>query len=176
LLRVSVVKGRLSMSVQYDDVAMLLGQIRKSESVLKRISDEYDTFLETDFELLGKKNTSAIVIAEYLVDYYTCLETLFFRISQFFENNLRKDRWHADLLERMTLQVEGVREPVISDRTQALLGELMKFRHFRRYYFELNYDWDKLGYLQKKFVEVRGLIPPELTDFKAFLRKLQEEV
>lgn len=163
------------MNARYDDVAMLLGQIGKSESVLKRITEEYDTFLETDFKLLGRKSTSAIVIAEYLVDYYTCLETLFFRISQFFENSLKKERWHADLLERMTLRVEGVREPVISDGTQAILGELMKFRHFRRYYFELNYDWDKLEYLQKKFVEVRGLIPSELASFKAFVRRLQED-
>ena len=164
------------MNARYDDVALLLGQISKSESVLKRITEEYDAFLETDFKLLGRKSTSAIVIAEYLVDYYTCLETLFFRVSQFFENNLRKERWHADLLERMTLQVEGVREPVISDQTLAILSELMKFRNFRRYYFELNYDWDKPGYLQKKYAEVRELIPAELTIFKAFVRKLQEEI
>ena len=170
----------MSMSVQYDDVATLLGQINKFESVLKRITEEYDSFLETDFKLLGRKSTSAIVIAEYLVDYYTCLETLFFRVSQFFENNLSKERWHSewhsDLLQRMTLQVEGVREPVISDQTQAILSELMKFRHFRRYYFELNYDWDKLEYLQKKFGEVRDQIPTELTTFKTFVRRLQEDI
>jgi hypothetical protein len=167
---------RLSMNGRYSDVALLLSQIRKSESVLKRITDEYDTFLRTDFKMLGKKNTSAIVIAEYLVDYYTCLESLFFRISQFFENNLSKEKWHADLLERMTLQVEGLREPVVSDHTQAILSELMKFRHFRRYYFELNYDWDKLAYLQKKLGEVRDLIPTELDTFKAFVCELQEEI
>ena len=164
------------MNAQYDDVALLLGQIGKSESVLKRITQEYDVFLDTDFKLLGKKSTSAIVIAEYLVDYYTCLETLFFRVSQFFENNLRKERWHADLLERMTLRIEGVREPVVSDQTQAILSELMKFRHFRRYYFELNYDWDKLEYLQKKFAQVRELVLVELAAFRAFLRKLHEEI
>ena len=164
------------MNARYNDVALLLGQIDKSESVLKRITEQYDAFLETDFKLLGRKSTSAIVVAEYLVDYYTCLETLFLRVSQFFENNLRKEKWHADLLERMTLQVEGVREPVISDHTQAILSELMKFRHFRRYYFELNYDWDKLGYLQKKFGEVRDLIPAELTTFKTFVGRLQEDI
>jgi len=163
------------MNARCDDVALLLSQIQKSEFVLKRIVDEYDDFLQTDFKVLGEKNTSAIVIAEYLVDYYTCLETLFFRISQFFENNLSKEKWHSDLLEKMALQVEGVREPVVSDRSQALLSELLKFRHFRRYYFELNYDWDKLRYLQKKFGEVRGLIPVELASFKVFLQKLQDD-
>jgi hypothetical protein len=46
----------------------------------------------------------------------------------------------------------------------------MRFRHFRRYYFELEYDWDKLDYLQKKFTALRGRIPAELGQFKAFLR------
>jgi len=163
------------MSGRNDDVALLMSQIQKSESVLKRITDEYDTFLQTDFKVLGQKNTSAIVIAEYLVDYYTCLETLFFRISQFFENNLSKEKWHADLLDKMSLQIEEIREPVISDHTQALLSELLKFRHFRRYYFELNYDWDKLKYLQKKFGEVRELIPTDLNGFKVFVCKLMED-
>jgi hypothetical protein len=164
------------MNGRCDDIALLLSQIQKSESVLKRITDEYDKFLQTDFKVLGNKNTSAIVIAEYLVDYYTCLETLFFRISQFFENNLSKEKWHSDLLEKMSLQIEGVREPVVSDHTQGILSELMKFRHFRRYYFELNYDWDKLRYLQKKFGEVRDLVPSDLNTFKAFVRRLQEDI
>ena len=163
------------MNASHEAVALLLGQIGKSESVLTRIAREYDDFLKTDFKLLGRKNTSAIVVAEFLVDYYTCLETCFLRISQFFENNLRKEQWHADLLEKMTLRVEGLREPVISDRTQALLGELMKFRHFRRYYFEIEYDWDKLNYLQKKFAEIRPRVDQELQDFKEFLRMLQSD-
>ena len=78
-----------------------------------------------------------------------------------------------DLLEKMTLRVEGLRDPVISDRTQAMLSEIMKFRHFRRYYFEIEYDWDKLTYLQKKFAEIRPRVEQELQDFKVFLCTLQ---
>ena len=163
------------MNDRYDDISLLLSQIKKSESVLNRIARGYDDFLKTDFNVLGEKNTSAIVIAEYLVDYYTCLETMFLRISQFFENNLNKEKWHADLLEKMTLRIEGIREPVIPERTQGLLSELMKFRHFRRYYFELDYDWDKLRYLQKKFSEIRHLVPGELSVFQVFVCQLQDE-
>ena len=157
-----------------DEISVLLGRIEKSRSILTRIGEKYDTFLETDFKLLGRNDTSAIVIAELLVDYYTCLETLFLRISQFFENDLRHEKWHVDLLDKMTLRVEGIREPVISDRSQALLSELMKFRHFRRYYFELEYDWDKLTYLEKKFAEIRPRIQRELGVFEDFLRRMQE--
>ena len=134
-----------------DAIPELLARIEKTQSLLNRIVDEYRQFLDGDFKLMGKKNTSAIVIAELMVDHYTCAETLFLRISQFFENQLSVDRWHSDLLEKMTLHIEGVRDPVLGEKTAKQLGELMRFRHFRRYYFELEYDWDKLDYLQKVF-------------------------
>jgi len=152
-----------------DDILTLVARLEKTEAVLQRLLQHYDEFLATDFELLGRKNTSAIVIAELLVDYYTCLETLFLRVSQFFENNIANERWHADLLEKMTLEIGGVRVAVISDETHAILAELMRFRHFRRYYFELEYDWQKLDYLQDKFAALRHRLPSELARFKAFL-------
>lgn len=158
-----------------DEIALLIGRIEKSQEILEKIIDQYDLFFETDYKVLGRKNTSAIVIAEFLVDYYTCLETLFLRISQFFENNLQTERWHADLLEKMTLRIEGLREPVISDETYDLLKEIMRFRHFRHYYFELEYDWDKLDFLVKKFSQLRGIMKGELSRFKVFLSRLKED-
>lgn len=160
-----------SMSAN-EGVNELVARINKTLGLLQRLSAEYEQFLAFDYKLLGRKNTSAMVIAEFMADYYTCLETCFLRISQFFENHLSSDRWHADLLEKMTLRIEGVRDAVILQETQAALTELMKFRHFRRYYFELAYDWDKLDYLQKVFDRVRATAPRELTKFQEFLRKL----
>ena len=81
-----------------------------------------------------------------LENYYTCLETIFLRISQSFENHLESARWHNDLLQKMTLETEGVRTAAVSDEAFPPLFELLKFRHFKRYYFELEYDWDRLDY------------------------------
>lgn len=92
-----------------------------------------------------------MVVAEFMVDYYTCLETCFFRISQLFENHLSPDRWHADLLEKMTLSMPDIRVAVIPEPVAADLNELMKFRHFRRYYFELEYDWGEDGVSAESF-------------------------
>jgi hypothetical protein len=156
----------------HDKIQTLIARVNTTSAVLERIVMQYDDFLETDFPSLGRKNTSAIVIAELLVDYYTCLETLFLRISQFFENNLATERWHADLLERMTLSIDGVRIPAISLEASQALKELMRFRHFRRHYFELEYDWDKLTFLQKKLDALRITIPKSLANFRAFLTQL----
>ena len=155
-----------------DAIADLVAKVEKTQGLLERIVAQHREFLEGDFQIMGRKNTSAIVVAELIVDYYTCAETLFLRASQFFENDLEASRWHADLLDKMTLRIEGVRDPVIGDETAQWLGELMRFRHFRRYYFELEYDWDKLDYLQKVFAKVNERLPADLQVFKGFLGRL----
>jgi hypothetical protein len=134
-------------------VRELIGEIDKTILLLKKIKGYYSSFVEKELPLLGKKQTSGIVFAEIFVDYYTCVETLFFRISQTFENHLSKERWHSDLLRKMAIDVEGVRRKVIRTETENLLDEFLKFRHFRRYYFSMEYDWDKLQYLEKKYME-----------------------
>jgi len=155
-----------------NQVNILIGRLDRCNKILLKQETEYARFLRDDFPLLGKKNTTAMILAEFITDYYTCLETVFLRISQFFENNLSADRWHTDLLEKMTLNICGVREAVISDDVYALLVELMKFRHFRRYYFEMEYDWDKLDYLKKKFETLHKEIRVDLEHFRCFLEKL----
>ena len=128
--------GRWPMR-ETDTPAGLLARIQRTKGLLRRIVGEYTGFLEGDFRILGRKNSAAIVVAELMVNYYTCAETLFLRISQHFENDLDPQRWHADLLEKMLLRIDGVRDAVISEETAQSLGELMRFRHFRRYYFGL---------------------------------------
>ena len=61
----------------------------------------------------------------------------------------------------------------VSEETAPYLGELLRFCHFRRYYFELEYDWDKLDYLQKVFAKVAQRLPSDLAAFQAFLGQLR---
>ena len=163
------------MSGQKQQVEVIMGRIDRCEAILAKQSAKYRLFKEQDFPLLGKKTSSAMIMAEFITDYYTCLETLFFRISQFFENNLSPERWHTEVLEKMTLNIPGIREAVLTDRTYHLLIEMMKFRHFRRYYVEMDYDWDKLDYLKKKFEELPHLVDADLQRFRCFLDRLAAE-
>jgi hypothetical protein len=154
------------------DPRVLLGELGKTRGLLARHRSFYEAFLEGDYVTLGRTTTSAIVLAELMVDFYTCVETLFVRISQFFENSLLPEIWHKDLLHKMTLQVEGIRRRVISDEVHDLLAELLRFRHFKRYYFEFDYDWDRLDYVQKKYEQVLPLFERDLDAFEEFLRQL----
>jgi hypothetical protein len=152
------------------DLRTLLSEIENTRSVLRRIDLFYRDFLARERVAETRKPEHAIVIAEVLANIYTCLETAFLRISQAFENSLAPARWHQELLDKMTLRIEGIREPVLGNDTHALLLELLKFRHFKRYYVEFEYDWDRIDYLQRKYEQLQPLIARDFERFTAFLR------
>jgi hypothetical protein len=159
-----------------DDAALsaLLGELAKTRSVLARIERYYDEYRRASLNTEAPSTENRIVIAEILANYYTCLETAFLRISQLFENELPPDRWHNDLLDKMTLSIEGVRPQVLSEESYSALRELMRFRHFKRYYLEFEYDWDKLQFLMKKLDDVRPRVNADLDGFEEALRSVRE--
>ncbi|PKL08976.1 MAG: hypothetical protein CVV51_06130 [Spirochaetae bacterium HGW-Spirochaetae-7] len=152
------------------ELEVLAAEIRKNIEVADRIRDFTEATENHDVAILGKTPATALMMAAMIENYYTCLETLFLRISQSFENHLEEKRWHQTLLDRMTLQVPNIREQVISDRTRRELGELLKFRHFKRYYFEFEYDWDRIDFLLKKLKDIHPRVKEELTHFLDFLQ------
>jgi len=153
------------------NIQMLRAEISKSLSVLTRIEDYITGFQKHKLNQTPGID-EAMIITQALTNYYTCIETLFLRISRFSENNLDKERWHRSLLEKMTLEIEGVRPRVISQSVWQGLLELLKFRHFSRYYFELDYDWDKLRFLLKKFNDVHVQVRTDICGFDCFLNTL----
>lgn len=72
----------------------------------------------------------------------------------------------------MTLMIPGIRERAISDDTAGHLEELLRFRHFKRYYFEFEYDWDRIAYVLGRFDQVRPLLRKDLACFREFLARL----
>jgi len=72
------------------------------------------------------------------------------------------------------LRIPDIREAVISDETFVLLDEFRRFRQFKRYYFSMDYDWDRIDYLTKKFDQLSRRYPNELKIFSAFLERLKE--
>ena len=50
------------------------------------------------------------------------------------------------------------------------LYELLKFRHFKRYYFDLDYDWDRLDFLVRKVRQLHPSLGKSLARFVDFLQ------
>ena len=88
-----------------ESIAVLRGHIAHTRTILADLDEYYRGFRTRELPELGRGRTAAIVVAEVLDDTYTALETLVLRVSQFFENRLASDRWHSDLLEKMTLEI-----------------------------------------------------------------------
>ena len=68
--------------------------------IVDKLAQRYREFLDDEFKTLGRRRITAVYLAEIMEDTYTCTETLFLRISQFFENSISQDRWHQDLLKK----------------------------------------------------------------------------
>ncbi len=154
-----------------NDAALeLTALIRVHRQRLETVRGSLESALEDEIARLGRTPVSALIVAGLLENYYTCLETIFLRISQHFENRLDRTRWHNDLLQRMMLEIEGVRVAAVSEAAFSPLFELLKFRHFKRYYFELEYDWDRLDFLVAKLRQAHPLVMRDLERFVRFMR------
>ena len=80
---------------------------------------------------------------------YGVLENYFLRISKSFENSLTGERWHRDLVEKMQLDIPGVRPPLFTEeRDHKNAVELMRFR-FRDLHGE-DLDPEKTAVVQKR--------------------------
>ena len=157
-----------------DRLAALAAELRSSLPVLQRIDRFHDEF-QRQPHASRRSVENAIILSDVMVSFYTCLETAFLRISQFFENALDDARWHEQLLRAMTWTVPGVRERVISDATCAALSELRRFRHFKRYYFAFDYDWERLELVRSKYLACRDQARADLEAYVAYVERLAEE-
>ena len=151
-----------------EGIPELLAQIRAHRRRLEAVYRSMESALDGEIAQLGRTPISALIVAGLLENYYTCLETIYLRIAQSFENKLEAARWHNDLLQKMTLEIEGVRTAAVSDEAFPPLFELLKFRHFKRYYFELEYDWERLDYLVTKLRQAHPLVTRDLERFVRF--------
>jgi hypothetical protein len=156
------------------EIEILLAELRKNLEVAQKIRKFLDATENSELAALGKTPATALMVTGILENYYTCLETLFLRVSQHFENHLDSQRWHQALLQKMTLRIPGIREAVLRDATMRQLQELMRFRHFKRYYFEFEYDWKRLDYLISVLKDVHGEVEADVAAFIAFLESASD--
>lgn len=154
-----------------DELIAELAQARERvEAIYSKLRHARDTTLPR----IGRTDDSALVVAGYLETYYTALETFFVRVSGYFENDLPPGRWHAFLLEKMNLEIEGLRTKVVGDGNLVRLRELLRFRHFRRYYVEMEYDWARIDFLLATLDGAHPAVLNDLGAFDAFLREVRD--
>ncbi|MEW6681240.1 MAG: hypothetical protein AB1297_09550 [bacterium] len=119
-----------------------------------------------DFEKIKEKEASTISIAYTISGIYSCFEDIFEKIARCFENRIENPAsWHKEMLERMQIEVPGIRPSVLSQRSFLILNRMRAFRHLFRssYMFEL--DEERLGLLVKEWRETRDLMKNDILEF-----------
>jgi hypothetical protein len=71
--------------------------------------------------------------ATYVHRYYTALESTLQRIERTFAAEPSGGDWHLELLRGATLDLPGVRPPVLPAALLGDLREMLRFRHFFRH-------------------------------------------
>ena len=135
------------------------------------IKDEFTKLRLLDKEkngLLKKKPSNYLLRAggSILHDFYTGIEKVFENIAKEVDRRIPMgEEWHSELLHQMTLDIPGLRPPVISSNTEKRLREYLGFRHLfrKRYGFEL--DWEKMKKLLSKIPDVLSGLENEIKIF-----------
>ena len=138
---------------------------------LKAIADIYTAL--NRYGTVTADEERLIVIAYHLHNLYCAFESIFQRIAEMFGNQI-SDRagWHADLLRRMTLDIEGLRPRLLGDEAYDALDELRRFRHLFRSAYRLRLDAERLALVHKKAQILEQVYRADIERFLAFLDTL----
>ncbi len=135
------------------------------------IQDEISklALLDREKNALVKRRSSNYILragGSILHDFYTGIEKIFESIAKEIDNRIPMgEEWHSELLRQMTLDIPGLRPPVITANTEKKLREYLGFRHLfrKRYGFEL--DWQKLKKLLLGVGQVRTQLEKDIGKF-----------
>ncbi|MGQ9533510.1 MAG: ribonuclease toxin HepT-like protein [Desulfotomaculales bacterium] len=154
-----------------------------------RIAKELDNIRQLEEELSGYKlfpriATSSVggfaltdsavcrITGSILHDYYVAVENIFKVVAGRIDRTVPSgEYWHKEILEQMTLEVPGVRPPVVAPETARKLDELRAFRHVFRNVYGFNLSPEKIRELLVQLPEVSSLFKRDLGRFKERMRK-----
>jgi len=63
---------------------------------------------------------------------YGMIERYCLRVAKFFENNVERISWHHELLQRMRLDIEGVRPALFDEETALLVDKPLRIKALLR--------------------------------------------
>lgn len=138
-------------------------QVKSIEIIFQKIADRRQ-YIDEDrgLESLGYQ----------LHNLYSAFEDLFLIIAKHFENTIEDEsRYHIEILQRIGIDIEGVRPSLFKRETIKLLDELRAFRHVFRHAYSYEIDGKKLQLVLESAENLNEIYKDDIADF---LRKLDE--
>ncbi len=141
---------------------------------LQAIAEIYAALNRYPDQLAGEEQL--IAVAYHCHNLYCAFESIFQRVATVFENQI-SDRtgWHAELLHRMTLTIEGIRPALIGPAAYDGLDELRRFRHLFRSAYRLELDPERLALVRKKAKTLERIYSADAARFLTFLDSLLQD-
>ena len=144
----------------------ILRDMEKLEHLFEKFASSFDKYKKQ------KEYAYLVESAFYVNQVYTGFERIFQNIAAYFENNVDEKSWHKSLLDRMVLDIENIRPPVISESNYRHLDELRAFRHFFRHTYDFDLEEEKFSIVASKARELRKGYKADLEKFLQFIRDL----
>ncbi|MEW6382115.1 MAG: hypothetical protein AB1611_21275 [bacterium] len=152
------------------EIQSLIALIKRQEEIIMDIVRQ----IEERVNLLDKSSDALIFTAYGLHNLYCAIEDIFKEVSRIFENSLAEpERWHRELLVKMTLEVEGIRPRLISEGSFIILDELRAFRHFFRHAYGIPMDNERVKRLVEKAIGLQARLHDDLD---SFINKLKKDI
>ena len=153
-----------------EQIAILLGYLASQQALIERLLAEIAAA-----EVETKEKVSHL--GYMLHNLYSALEDLFQEVAKTFENRVEDpQRYHRELLKRMSLEIPGVRPALLSTPTHSLLNELRGFRHVFRHAYDYELSPARLAALKSRVLAEWDLVTRDLQIFQDFLRSKLESV
>ena len=151
---------------------------------IERIQDELsqlDTIVShahRDWNEYARKGEEAYLkaVAYDLHGFYTGLERIFKSVASTIDDRIPAgENWHKELLEQMTLEIEGIRPALLSNAARDLLDEFLRFRHRVRNIYSFNLLPERVKNLVEKLPEAHERAKRDLFAFIQFLEQISSE-
>jgi len=113
-------------------------------------------------------------LGKNLHDFYDAIQVLIFeRIAdETGEGRPRAEQYHKVLLKNMSLEIEGIRPPVISKTTYRKLEEYLRFRHLFRHTYGYRLEESRFIHLAEAAKEVFSKFRKDIVRFCQRLEEL----
>lgn len=110
-------------------------------------------------------------LAFQLHNLYCAFESLFRIVADHFENrHIEQKAQNKKLLNRMKLNIAGIRPSFISVPAFVLLSELLDFRHVVRHDYRIKLEPAKIKIVLQKALVLRKIYPKDIAAFLAQLK------
>lgn len=111
-------------------------------------------------------------MAYKLHNLYSAYEDMFKLTARFFENQIENiSGYHTGLINRMRIEIEGIRPRLLSEDSYRILDELRGFRHVFRHAYTYELDAERIIRLSEKAEKLRDIFSKDLEIFKKKIMK-----